>query len=405
MQAGMVLHVQMLGAFCLSDGKGRTLSADEIRSPMLIKLMAYIFSHHTENISSQELIEALWPNESSGNPIGALRNLIHRLRLLMKNVWGEEAEDFLLTGGGFYCWNEKIGLDIDAEHFDTLCRDAELMQSDAERIACYEKALSLYRGEFMKGFDESYWMTSMAVLMHSRYLGATKDYLALLEKTGQYEKMEKIAGSALWKELLDEELHVYLIRSLMGQGKQRLALEQYMNSSRILCENLGTTHLEGMQRIYESLMQQNKEVQPDIAVIRQELDLDCEKKPILCDYGMFRKIYQIRQGAMKRLEVPVHLILVSVTIEYAEEVDANGEEKQFGSVMELFEKTLLQSIYPGDVAARYSRSQYVLLLSKWNFETVEKMRRRVERSCRKNIQKAMGDAIKIHIQYSVDKIV
>lgn len=87
MQREKSLQVQMFGKFRIAS-QGKELSADNIRSVMLVRLMAYIFSHRNSNMTSTELIEALWPNESSDNPIGALRNLIYRLRKLLGEEFG-----------------------------------------------------------------------------------------------------------------------------------------------------------------------------------------------------------------------------------------------------------------------------------------------------------------------------
>lgn len=87
MQKENNLQVQMFGKFRIVN-QGIELSADNIKSAMLVRLMAYIFNHRDNNMTSTELIDALWPNESSDNPIGALRNLVYRLRRLLEKSFG-----------------------------------------------------------------------------------------------------------------------------------------------------------------------------------------------------------------------------------------------------------------------------------------------------------------------------
>lgn len=87
MQKENSLQVQMFGKFRIVN-QGKELSADNIKSAMIVKLMAYIFNHRDSNMTSAELIDALWPNEGSDNPIGALRNLVYRLRRLLEKNFG-----------------------------------------------------------------------------------------------------------------------------------------------------------------------------------------------------------------------------------------------------------------------------------------------------------------------------
>ena len=44
-------------------------------------LFAYLLANRNVEISKSKLIEVLWPEEDSGNPEGALRNLVYRGRM------------------------------------------------------------------------------------------------------------------------------------------------------------------------------------------------------------------------------------------------------------------------------------------------------------------------------------
>ena len=48
-------------------------------------LFAYLLANRNVETSKSKLIEVLWPEEDSGNPEGALRNLVYRGRMEMKN--------------------------------------------------------------------------------------------------------------------------------------------------------------------------------------------------------------------------------------------------------------------------------------------------------------------------------
>lgn len=79
------IRIQMFGRFAM-EGNGAMLDEDKIRSGMMTKLIAYLLCFRKKEISTQELIEALWDEEDSDNPAGALKNLVYRLRTMLKKA-------------------------------------------------------------------------------------------------------------------------------------------------------------------------------------------------------------------------------------------------------------------------------------------------------------------------------
>lgn len=65
-------------------------------------------------INAEELGELVWGNGGSSNPMGALKNLIYRLRNTLKQLGPEE---YIVSRSGTYGWNEKIELHSDMEEF------------------------------------------------------------------------------------------------------------------------------------------------------------------------------------------------------------------------------------------------------------------------------------------------
>ena len=80
---------------------------------IIIRLLAYFVCYWKKELSVQELVDVFWENEKSDNPAGALKNLIYRLRTVLKKTWPDM--EFILTGRSSYRWNPKIPLLIDAE--------------------------------------------------------------------------------------------------------------------------------------------------------------------------------------------------------------------------------------------------------------------------------------------------
>ena len=116
------LRAQMFSGFSISDDSA-SLDEESIRSEMMTKLFIYILCHRQKELTVQELAEALWEEEESDNPAGALKNLMYRLRSLIKKTWGRN--DFILTGRSAYIWNQEISVSLDIEVFEEKIKEAE----------------------------------------------------------------------------------------------------------------------------------------------------------------------------------------------------------------------------------------------------------------------------------------
>ena len=79
-----VVMVHFFGKFCLESKNGR-LDEETIHSKKIIKLLAFLLLNHNRMINAEELGELVWGNGGSSNPMGALKNLIYRLRNTLNN--------------------------------------------------------------------------------------------------------------------------------------------------------------------------------------------------------------------------------------------------------------------------------------------------------------------------------
>lgn len=128
-----MLSVNTLGKFQVINEED-VLNDDNIRSAMMTKLLLYILIHRDQTLGTDEIASALWQEEEVENPAGALKNLMYRLRTLLKQHFGEG--DFILTNRGSYYWNPDIKVVIDAEEFEKLVEKARACkQKPSQAIA------------------------------------------------------------------------------------------------------------------------------------------------------------------------------------------------------------------------------------------------------------------------------
>lgn len=262
---------------------------------------------------------------------------------------------------------------------EILNREAGAAETDEIKMEKYMQAATLYAGSYMEGYDDMCWGAYPSAYYHTMYLQIVKKLAVLLEQHGRYEEMQRVMETALSREQLDEELYVYFIRALAKLGYVGMAFEEYKKATAFLYENLGYTSMEQLRELYDELMEQMHEEQSDMQIILDDLRDDLEKGAFLCEYGVFKKIYQLEVRRAERIGMSVFLSLISIRIQKGRE-NLTEEEKAKALVrsMKKLQGVLVSSLRSGDVVARCSGSQYMLLLPTCQYETAKKVMERIE---------------------------
>lgn len=392
-----ILRVQMFEKFSIHRGESM-LDEEQIRSDMISKLLIYVLIHHEKQIRIQELGEALWQEGQSDNPIGALKNLMYRLRTVLKNEWG--VQDYILTGRGVYFWNPELKLNIDSEEFEMLCKKAGAESDKEEKIKYYKKALELYRGTFLPGLSGEYWVISLTTYYHSMYLSAVKNLADLLEEENRYEEMGKACSAAVNLDALDEEIQCFYIRALIGQNKYNLAVKQYQKAVKMLYDSLGVKPSKEMHQLYTALLKRQHDQELDLSIIQDELREDDDRKgAFLCEYGVFKKSYHLEARRAMRYGVALYLSLITLFPSIQMEENSDTYLKLFNNGMNAMQDALMSVLRNGDVVARYSSSQFIVMLPQCTDEAARRVMERVQIRFYDQNKK-----IRIRMQYSIEEM-
>ena len=383
-----MLTVYMLGSFLIKDQEC-ILNNENIRSDMIIKLLSYIIINRARVLTAEELIEVLWQEDESNNPAGALKNLIYRLRMIMKDVFGEKK--YILTGKGTYCWNPQIVVIVDAEEFERDCNLGKRLKTGTDdRLIYFERALERYNGDFLSKYSSMHWVVPLTTYYHSLFLDIVRITAKLYEDTKRYGKMERVCINALRYDPVDEQFHCMLIQSMIYQNKLEYAAKYYERAERILFSSLGIRKSTKLREVYEQLKQMKSEVMAT-AVYDINQEMDENENPdgaYICGYPIFREIYRLESRRVERLGLSEFILLITVSLGNAIEITGNERYlyNQLEKIMDYMEETLRESLRIGDVAARYSHSQYVILLPTLDYENSIIVKDRIINNMHKKIK-------------------
>ena len=375
------IKMQIFGNFSLSYG-GKTLEEEEIRSNKIVRMLVYLLMNRENPLPRQRLIEAMWDDDTK-NPEGALKNLMYRIRNVLKQLGDEE---FVCTAQSGYRWNPEIEVETDYEELERLGAylETEKELSLEEKYDIYTKILNCYKNNVTSALTTESWMLSKIAWYQSVYVNAGKHLCQLLEDAEDWGRLERVCNDILEGEPFDEDFHGWLLLSLYGQNKYDQALVQYEKSKKSLYENMGISSSEKLCQIFDEKMAEISGKTTNIAKLLEETkEQEKPKGVFFCDYQIFRQIYRMEIRRMDRIGLAEHVMLLTLRKKSSDSpggvVDAVLKEG-----MDVLEQSIRTSLRTGDMASRYSQTQFIVLLPMCTYESGLKVAKRIQKNFREN---------------------
>lgn len=372
------MRLQIFGGFVLSNDK-ISMNEKSLHSNKLVRLLVYILMNRERNLSHQELIDTFWQEDSSRNPEGALKNLIYRLRTEL-NFFGEG--ELVITMAGAYRWNPKVEVETDYEELERMVEAARDAENEEERRKLLEDAAAIYRKETAPRLAMETWMVSRLTYFRLIYTGAVKALAEIYARQQDWDAMELSCTRAIEVDNLDEDLYYWQIKSQIGKKAYDRALIYYERAKNTFYKELGIREIDQFRQVYEEILALSDNKTLDITSV---LDSLCEKEPprqaFFCEYPVFREIYQVETRRVRRTGIAEHVVLVSMKKAESARSDANDSVMHEG--MNILEQVLRENLRVGDVVARFSNTQFVLLLAACSYESAQLVAERINYHFRK----------------------
>ena len=357
------VRIQMMGGFLIyidetrvenPVGKSRKGSA----------LMEYLVLHRGQPVPNQQILEELWADKTVSNPENALKTLVSRMRTLL-NQMSPELGACIVSDRGAYHWESLPGMRVDVlELMDTF--DALKVERDPEaQRRLYRSVLELYRGELYQTGELSR-DTGYAQQLHRRFLSAVYGYVDLLRKEEAYNEISVVCRTALEVDRFDDRLHIELMKALVSLNRTNDALVQYKHAENLNYRYLGAPPSDAMKAFYHQMNCNRMSLEFNLDAIRRELyESSREHGAFVCEYGMFKEIYNLQMRNLERLGTTMFLGIIMVGDADDEPVDSIRQ----GSVMEGLIEILRDNLRKGDIITHFSPSVVALLLPTVNYES------------------------------------
>ncbi|MDR2898035.1 MAG: hypothetical protein LBU99_04400, partial [Spirochaetaceae bacterium] len=271
-----------------------------------------------------------------------------------------ELRSCIITEQIHYLWNRNIPYEADVFLFENRCMSLLNLECPADWRESYAEALDLYKGNLDAPFSTDEWIKGRGMYYQELYLKLVYRYVSYLKEEKEYETIINICRAALNIEAFDENLNLELMYALKEINQNNAALLHYRHSTDMYYKYLGMEPSNKMLEFYRHLIKADLGVQENLAIVREKLVEDkLGNQAFLCDYSIFKDIYQLQLRNVERWGVQMFLAMVVV-----ENTNQNEEFEPFilDQIMRSLLDILMGSLRRGDIVTRYSASQYAILL-------------------------------------------
>lgn len=362
---GPTLQVQMLGQFTLRYGD-RTISDSDDRSRRVWSLLAYMLYNHGRSFAQEELIHLYWSNgEKSADPGNALKSIFHRIRTALDKLQPGLGRLLIRRKAGRYFWNNVMPLSLDIEDFEAHFHAAEAAGDDDVRLAEYQSALALYAGDPLPRMTDEIWTIPIVAYYHSLYTRAAAGAIELLEKQERTAEAVALCRRAIHIEPYQEDLYEHLMRGLLRTGDMKGAMSVYEEMSEQLFAHFGVMPSETLRTLYR---QATRTVNDRTLTMDEVCSQLAEPAPhggaMVCEYDFFKILYRAEARSIARNGHSANICLLSVSGKDGEMLARRSLDPAMNNLQVLVQNNLRR----GDVIARCSISQYIILLPQANYE-------------------------------------
>lgn len=228
---------------------GEEVSQERWVSAKARDLLAYFVTMRGEKIPTDKAFDAIWGEKESTSRT-AFHTALSRLRNALKN--GQENPRLILVEVGEY-WLDSARFSIDVDEFNSALAQAHAINNQSQRVEWYERAISLYRGEYLQNLYYE-WVFPERRRLTQSYLIALQElttyYLNIQNPKQAIQHIEK----AIPLDKLNEDLYCLAMKAYADSNNRAEVSRLFSDLNLILHKEMNTKPLPETVTLYQSLM-------------------------------------------------------------------------------------------------------------------------------------------------------
>ncbi len=367
-----VVRIQLMSNFLIYIDEQR-VENPVAKSRKGAAMIEYLILHRGNSVPNQRLLRALWEEHRISNPENALKTLISRVRSML-NAMSPGLGNCIVSDRGAYHWQTPENVRVDVLELMELFDRLGTAQDEASRRPLYQQMMKLYKGDLFQtgSLDEE---AAYAEHLHSQYLRAVYGYLEDLNQAEEYNEISAVCRMALEVDGFDDRLHIELMKAMINLNRANDALQQYKHATNMTYRYLGAEPSPEMRAFYHQMNRTRRTLKFNLDAIRNELyESSSGRGAFVCEYPMFREIYNLQMRNLERLGTTMCLGIIMVGDADNAEMDSIRQETIMRALTEILRKHLRK----GDIVTHYAPSIIAMLLPTANYQTGQLVMERIQ---------------------------
>jgi len=241
----MGLHIQLLGTFVVTRD-GIPLTDKAWRSRQTRTILKILLVKPGAVVTSDQLLDYLWPNEREATARRRLHVRISDLRRLLPQP------SPILTVDGGYRFDPETDYVLDVIEFEQLVENGRSHQEKgnlSEAITAYENACERYKGDFLAEDLYESWTAIPRERFSQLHLDSLIELAECYALQGRYRRAINLSQQVLSLDAVREAVYVRLMLYHYYAGERTQALDTFAHCQQILMDELAVEPLPSTRRI------------------------------------------------------------------------------------------------------------------------------------------------------------
>ncbi len=359
------IRIQMLGNFTIYINEQQ---ADHLvnKSRKGLALMQSLIMNRGARVSNRRLVAAFWPDEDMVNPENALKTLISRMRRLLNQV-SDGLGECIASERGSYYWKCLPGMRVDVYELEDIFQQLNCEEENSvERETLYHMMMGLYKGDLLKYSEMNEWAISRATALHNEYVKNVYGYINLLKARNDDKQVVVVCRRALEIDPFDEQLHIELMNALINNHAINEAKAQYDEVMYLYYHYLNVEPSKELKEFYSKIVENSNTIEFNLDSVCRELrESTNEHTAFMCDYTVFKRIFNIQIRNIERLGSTMFLAIVMVNEMSDRPMDSIKQNHIMRELLAIMETNLRK----GDIFTHFAPTMIALLLPTVNYNT------------------------------------
>lgn len=225
------------------------------------QLLKILLTERPRPVSTDLLIEVLWPNSTPNAAATTLRSAINALRNVLEPDRPNRAPSrYIVTQAPGYAFHLTTDIWLDVEEFERRLNQAQTCAEHERKLYFLEGAISLYEDDYLISDPYADWLQSERERLRERFFNALLQTAELYAETGRYADAITTCRRMLARDEVRENAYQALMRYQAESGDSAGALLTYERCRSILSDELGADPSPLTQMLHQRIL--NGEIEP-----------------------------------------------------------------------------------------------------------------------------------------------